>query len=457
MSHTAIFGRKEYQEVVQKKFTKGLYGEALSDFEGLLASMEDLNVYDHCILWMRIADCRYALLIREPDGKEETLAAYDGFLEARDRYLDFLGETERTAPALLKENRGDAETLLTNSLELRLAFEKTEDLKGKILSDMGAFLAVPWFGQRHGLPLLLKKMFEERRNFERKGHLEKTEILALSYLELTASGEAFRSSRAQVMNLLSDLAYFRKDERAGEEALRWARQCLEISPEDRFAKAQKKFIEEQQVVQDRIRRFEHDTFSSIAGIRSTLRLLMSGLEGRVDEDAIQKLHTIRRELDRIQGVNRFVADKEPDFREQDIRPLLEDLRGKYGDRAQIRLGGDGGGELDTDAGYLALALDNLLKNAVEAFERKGTPPEERRIDLDVDPEARRIRVRDNAGGIDPLLRSRIFEPYVSSKGIRQQSGLGLSQARMAIEKMEGRLHLCAEQPGDGTCFEILLS
>ena len=66
---------------------------------------------------------------------------------------------------------------------------------------------------------------------------------------------------------------------------------------------------------------------------------------------------------------------------------------------------------DTDIDYLCLALDNLLKNAVEAFERRRIPLSERRIDIEINLTARSITVTDNAGGVDPTVKSRIFEPY----------------------------------------------
>ena len=112
---------------------------------------------------------------------------------------------------------------------------------------------------------------------------------------------------------------------------------------------------------------------------------------------------------------------------------------------------------DTDIDYLCRALDNLLKNAVEAFERRRIPLSERRIDIEINLTARSITVTDNAGGVDPTVQSRIFEPYTSTKGIKQKTGLGLSQARMAIEdRLEGQLQLAVEQPPDGARFEIYL-
>jgi hypothetical protein len=77
------------------------------------------------------------------------------------------------------------------------------------------------------------------------------------------------------MNLLSDIAYFQKDEDGEKEALNWANRCLEINPGDRFALAQKRFIQERQTVQEQTRRFEHDTNAAIAGIVGTMDMIMN--------------------------------------------------------------------------------------------------------------------------------------------------------------------------------------
>jgi signal transduction histidine kinase len=65
-----------------------------------------------------------------------------------------------------------------------------------------------------------------------------------------------------------------------------------------------------------------------------------------------------------------------------------------------------------------------------------------------------LTVRDNAGGIDPRIRDRIFEPYVSTKAVKQTTGLGLSNARAIMALLDGRLDLAAIQPADGSEFTL---
>ena len=65
----------------------------------------------------------------------------------------------------------------------------------------------------------------------------------------------------------------------------------------------------------------------------------------------------------------------------------------------------------------------------------------------------RLRVVDDGPGIDPDLRDRLFQPFVS--GRPGGSGLGLAIVQRAVESHRG-LVLVESTPGQGTAFTILL-
>ncbi|WNG54937.1 sensor histidine kinase [Archangium gephyra] len=97
--------------------------------------------------------------------------------------------------------------------------------------------------------------------------------------------------------------------------------------------------------------------------------------------------------------------------------------------------------LSGDPLLLATALDNLVRNAMEAAVAakdlgQVASPEVRVRLRQQDGEAV-VEVEDNAGGPPPDFEARLFEPFVTSKP--KGVGLGLSMTRRAVEQQGGRL------------------
>lgn len=102
---------------------------------------------------------------------------------------------------------------------------------------------------------------------------------------------------------------------------------------------------------------------------------------------------------------------------------------------------------------IAQVLVNLLQNAFEAvLEHSG----ERwiRLDVRVDEGAVVFSVIDSGPGVPPELKTRIMEPFFTTKDVGQGTGLGLSLARTIIEEHRGKLELTEEN--GCTCFSFCL-
>jgi signal transduction histidine kinase len=67
----------------------------------------------------------------------------------------------------------------------------------------------------------------------------------------------------------------------------------------------------------------------------------------------------------------------------------------------------------------------------------------------------RLIVRDDGPGIPPEVLPKVFEPYFTTKGPRQGTGLGLNIVFRLIKESRGALHVRTE-PGKGTAFSIYL-
>lgn len=96
-------------------------------------------------------------------------------------------------------------------------------------------------------------------------------------------------------------------------------------------------------------------------------------------------------------------------------------------------------------------LFNLIQNAADAMSRRG------RIEIRAASVARgvELRVIDNGPGVPVELRSRIFEPFFSTKDVGKGLGLGLSICREIAVAHGGSLELDGDH-APGACFVIVL-
>jgi signal transduction histidine kinase len=102
-----------------------------------------------------------------------------------------------------------------------------------------------------------------------------------------------------------------------------------------------------------------------------------------------------------------------------------------------------------DEGQIRQAILNVLRNAREAMADGG------RIDVYVRAEGMSVvvGVDDRGSGIPEDVRSRIFDPFFSTKG--EGTGLGLAITRQIVEAHGGSISV-EPREGGGTAFRILL-
>ena len=98
------------------------------------------------------------------------------------------------------------------------------------------------------------------------------------------------------------------------------------------------------------------------------------------------------------------------------------------------------------------AMLNLLSNAIDAAPRGGIVT--LRADYDEAQDHFLIDVEDSGSGIDPAVRERLFEPFVTTKGQRG-TGLGLVVSLRILEQHQGSLE-CLESGHSGTVMRMTL-
>ena len=115
-------------------------------------------------------------------------------------------------------------------------------------------------------------------------------------------------------------------------------------------------------------------------------------------------------------------------------------------------------ELQADPELLIQALLNIVRNAAQALQGKGTIRLRTRVQRNFNIGARRhrlvacIEVIDNGPGIDAVLQKQVFYPMITGRS--DGTGLGLSIAQALISRHQGLIE-CSSQPGE-TVFTVLL-
>jgi two-component system sensor histidine kinase HydH len=108
------------------------------------------------------------------------------------------------------------------------------------------------------------------------------------------------------------------------------------------------------------------------------------------------------------------------------------------------------GALHVDAERTALALRNVVQNAVQATPDGAEPVEVR---IDTVGRAVVIEVRDHGPGLAPGAEGQIFDPFMTTKA--RGTGLGLSIARRIAEQHRGTL-AGETHGGGGALFRLVL-
>jgi signal transduction histidine kinase len=187
-------------------------------------------------------------------------------------------------------------------------------------------------------------------------------------------------------------------------------------------------------------------------------------DDRHEVDTTSALAAMEQDLDRLTKVaNRFeLIGRNPQLAPLDLQSVVRDLE----EYCRVRLPRRGRAirltthyepvpKVDANRTLLEWALENLVKNAVDALESRGGKIA-LKLAAGATPGTVIIEVSDDGPGIPWALRKRIFETGVSTKP--QGWGVGLSLARRIVEENHGgALELMTAEPGAGTTFRVTLA
>jgi PAS domain S-box-containing protein len=197
-----------------------------------------------------------------------------------------------------------------------------------------------------------------------------------------------------------------------------------------------------------------------AGIAHELRNSVSTILGYiqlarrsgVDDVAAGRLRSAEKEAALLlQAIERLVAFARPitfNAEPVDLREVVDDQVRQLGDiAADVHLEVDGPSVIiDGDRVLLSRAIDNLLRNAVDAVREKGGGSV--RVSLARTPPS--VTIRDDGVGFDPAETQRLFLPFHSNKP--NGFGMGLPLAKKIVLLHGGTLVLRGESGRGATAI-----
>lgn len=213
-------------------------------------------------------------------------------------------------------------------------------------------------------------------------------------------------------------------------------------------------------LQETARRHAHEIKGPLTAARLELErfsdLARRGApDGKLNEELIAAQESVAEELERLARFTRefssFGGMGSPVLRRESLGQLVEEFCTTFGNAwPSLRLE-DGGGDavVCVDRDMLRQVLVNLCTNSARAVGEDG------RVLFSIVKNGTRVMldVRDNGSGIPSSLRTRVFDPYVTTRRIGEGMGLGLSISRKVMLDHGGDLEL-VDSSAAGTVFRV---
>ena len=223
------------------------------------------------------------------------------------------------------------------------------------------------------------------------------------------------------------------------------------------------YLKNLSVWQETARRHAHEMRTPLTAARLELSRLQRLLEGEDQEEARQVAVSVGEELERLgrftQQFTSFARLPQPRTAVHDLGTVVEEFVGTFaGAWANLTLRFESPGKplpaaLDRD--MLRQVLVNLCDNSSLAIKSQGDGEGRGTVTLRPGEVGRNVflDVADDGPGISPEIRSRVFEPYVTTRQVGEGKGLGLAICKKILLDHGGDLEI-AGTSGAGTTFRL---
>lgn len=211
----------------------------------------------------------------------------------------------------------------------------------------------------------------------------------------------------------------------------------------------------------------HDFNNSLQAMYGNIELAIRN--SGIDKNILPNLETIKTIVDdaaaRVKLLQRFSGNNQTkrEYSEVNIKSLIEEVleqtRPLWKDDAEKK-----GLSFTVTTKYtkipdifgntaeLRTALFNVLKNSIEAMPLGGI------ISIETGKKSKTvfITITDSGTGMDQETKTKIFQPFYSTKGFEIGRGLGMSSVYGTVKEHNGNIYIKNTALGEGTSIEILL-
>jgi signal transduction histidine kinase len=249
---------------------------------------------------------------------------------------------------------------------------------------------------------------------------------------------------------------------------------------DQLQAARRQLLVETEHALDLEQQLRHSATLAVAGrlatgvaheIGTPLNIISGEVEyiaGHLREgDALRaEVDVILEQIDRISSMIRSLLDTvrplKPEIQPTPVKDvvdrlllLLDHTARRHGVTLEVSVPGDLPA-VRADRSQLQQVIINVVVNAFEAARPRGSVRLSARYVAQPECPGVEIEVRDSGPGIPPSFRSKIFEPFFSTKPPGEGTGLGLPICRDILKDFGGDITL-ESTPGEGTSFVIWLA
>ena len=262
----------------------------------------------------------------------------------------------------------------------------------------------------------------------------------------------------------NDLDY--SDSDSFKEILSLLDESLTINMNDSLAIELKRRVEYLSGIEEQIRRFRHDSNARISSLKSFFRALN---RHNLTDEILKFKEKAENDLMVIEGNHDATIEGElanNSYTDEDIHDFFEQyckIQKSLLDSENIKFEIELNGVYKDDLWYypkgvLTSVIDTLLNNTREAFERNNISII-KKIIVRINYNKNEVTWVDNAGGIDDIVKNKIFDEYVSIKHNINCSnsggcGIGLFSARQKLNLINSDIVLSEEQPSKGASFTL---